>query len=517
MPAAPRIQRRLWWWLAGAVVLGLGVRLAVLASPLGELDADEAVVGLMARHIAFNGELPIFYYGQVYLGSLEAFSASPLFLAFNSNGALLKTVPLVYSLGFLALSALLARRIFGDGPAILTAVFLALPPAMWAVWSTKARGGYAEVLFLGEALLLISLWLAYRRGSLWGAAMWGVMAGLALWTHLLAVVYLVPAVVFLALRRRNWSVLDALAGAVGFGLGAIPLLIGTVQYGFATLGVVGGPAGVSVSPVGELVRFLRTGVPMLAGVGRPVPPPMLALDISPEVPTAGPLLVVVPLVAILTGVLAWHARSLRRLIAGQPDGDAALLVMVALMVPVTLIFTSYGYFMAEPRYALPLYSAVPLVAAVVWQLPGVWRWAACAAVVALNVWNIFATAALVERPPGLLDSTPANRQLLVDYLEQHDRHQVYTDYWIAQSLMFESRDAIQAAVIADGPNRYLPAADNVARTPNAVTVLVRDSETDRRFAARLVEVGATADVATVDVYHVYSEVSPLDDVLDGFN
>ena len=153
---------RWWWWILGAVGLGLVVRLGVLASPMGELDADEAVVGLMARHIAFDGELPVFYYGQAYLGSLEAFTAAPLFLAFGSSAQLLKLVPLAYSLGFLVLSALVARRVFGDGPAILTAVYLALPPAMWALWSTKARGGYAEVLFLGEALLMISLWLATR-------------------------------------------------------------------------------------------------------------------------------------------------------------------------------------------------------------------------------------------------------------------------------------------------------------------------------------------------------------------
>ena len=35
---------------------------------------------------------------------------------------------------------------------------------MWAVWSTKARGGYAELLFLGEALLLATLELA-EKGS----------------------------------------------------------------------------------------------------------------------------------------------------------------------------------------------------------------------------------------------------------------------------------------------------------------------------------------------------------------
>src|SRR2546430_759798 len=68
--------------LAALLLLGLGVRLAIIFSPLGELDGDEAVVGLMARHIAFLGERPVFYYGQPYLGSLEAFSSAPLFVLF---------------------------------------------------------------------------------------------------------------------------------------------------------------------------------------------------------------------------------------------------------------------------------------------------------------------------------------------------------------------------------------------------------------------------------------------------
>ena len=123
------------------------MRLAVIASPLGEIDGDEAVVGLMARHIAFLGELPVFYWGQPYLGSLEAFSAAPLFRVFDSSTLLLKLVPTAYSLGFLVVSAVLARRLFGTAAGLATAAYLAVPPAMWAVWSTKARGGYAECCF----------------------------------------------------------------------------------------------------------------------------------------------------------------------------------------------------------------------------------------------------------------------------------------------------------------------------------------------------------------------------------
>src|SRR3954452_10114451 len=99
--------------LGGLLLVGLALRLAVIASPLGEIDGDEAVVGLMARHIAFLGERPVFYYGQPYLGSLEAFSAAPLFKLFDSSTALLKLVPTLYSLGFLAVCAVMTRRLFG--------------------------------------------------------------------------------------------------------------------------------------------------------------------------------------------------------------------------------------------------------------------------------------------------------------------------------------------------------------------------------------------------------------------
>src|SRR5436190_23495251 len=95
--------------LAGLLLVGLGVRLAVIASPLGEIDGDEAVVGLMARHIAFVGERPVFYWGQPYLGSLEAFTAAPFFRLFDSSTLLLKLVPTTYSLGFVVLSGLLGR------------------------------------------------------------------------------------------------------------------------------------------------------------------------------------------------------------------------------------------------------------------------------------------------------------------------------------------------------------------------------------------------------------------------
>src|SRR5437870_9319555 len=134
---APRIQagaRAFQVGLAGLLLAGLAARLAVIGSQLGEIDGDEAVVGLMARHIAFLGERPVFYWGQPYLGSLEAFSAAPLFRVFDSSTPLLKLVPTLYSLGFLALRALLARDLLGAGVGLATGAYLALPASRRVVW-----------------------------------------------------------------------------------------------------------------------------------------------------------------------------------------------------------------------------------------------------------------------------------------------------------------------------------------------------------------------------------------------
>ena len=89
------------------------LRLFIIVSPLGWLDADEAVVGLMARHI-LQGERPLFFWGpsQEYLGALEAYVAAGLFAVAGSSNPALKLAPGLFSVGFVALSYLVARSYF---------------------------------------------------------------------------------------------------------------------------------------------------------------------------------------------------------------------------------------------------------------------------------------------------------------------------------------------------------------------------------------------------------------------
>ncbi len=47
-------------------------RLAIALLGYPADDSDEATMGLMALHINTRGEHPIFFYGQNYMGALEA-------------------------------------------------------------------------------------------------------------------------------------------------------------------------------------------------------------------------------------------------------------------------------------------------------------------------------------------------------------------------------------------------------------------------------------------------------------
>ena len=498
--------------LVGVVLTGLALRLAIIAGPLGEIDADEAVVGLMARHIAFVGERPVFYWGQPYLGSLEAFTAAPLFRVFDSSTFVLKLVPTAYSLGFLAVSALLARELFGTGPALATALYLALPPAMWAVWSTKARGGYAEVLFLGQALLLVSLFLA-RRPTARLAALWGLVAGLAFWTHLLAIVYLVPAAIYVLVGRRG-RLGKAPYGLAGAGLlvGMLPMILDNLGNGFRTLGSMLQAPDLPIDPPAQFLRFFRVGVPVLLGLGQPTTSETMFDQDWLQRP-AGHLVVALGAIAVLTAVVLVYLPAVHRLFVCGADSEAgpALLVMVAMLVPPVVALTRFGFFVSEPRYALPLYSTVPLLFGALWRVP--WsrlRWPVVGLLVAFNLWSLSSTDPRLWRPEDSLDSSPATRAQLVQFLVPQDRHQLYTDYWIGYPIMFETRETVLAYVISGGFNRYLPPADNVQRTPNPAWVFVPGSDAEQQFLDRLASLGGRADASDVAVYRVYTNVEPLE-------
>ena len=83
----PRSLQR--WHISGRreriLVIALAVGLVLLRSAVfvfgtqPQFDSDQAIVGLMAKHLSEMRALPIFFYGQHYMLAVEAWLAAPLF------------------------------------------------------------------------------------------------------------------------------------------------------------------------------------------------------------------------------------------------------------------------------------------------------------------------------------------------------------------------------------------------------------------------------------------------------
>src|SRR5664279_1843929 len=80
----PRFIKSNWFLAILLVVIASGWKAILQTAAVVPFNADEAIVALMARHI-LGGERPVFFYGQSYMGSLDAFLVAAGFLIFGQQ------------------------------------------------------------------------------------------------------------------------------------------------------------------------------------------------------------------------------------------------------------------------------------------------------------------------------------------------------------------------------------------------------------------------------------------------
>ncbi len=480
-------------YLALMVVLGALLRLDFMRATGGVIDADEAIVGLMGKHILEGRGVPVFYYGQHYMGSLEALMASALFRLFGLSTYALQAVPLVWSLLLIvviyALGCECGGRVVGRIAALLTAV----PPVTLVVWSAKARGGFIELVVLGAVSLVATVrWGRADPCALRFPAVIGVVLGIGWWVNNQILYFLLPIAVFgavhlgAALARRGasrgagvslWSVLAVVLVGVGcFLLGGAPYWWYNVMHGFPSLGMFGR------APLAEIVQHLRgvvsTALPILLGARH--------FWESEQETFRGAAWVYYAVYGGIFGAVAvarWQARALlwwgaargewcvRRGLLGWvsawgarlvPSGMGAcgveLLLLFALVTVAIFAVSTFGWLVQAPRYLLPLYVAVVVVCA--YFCAGVMRVSrglgvlAVGVLVTLNVTSSYAGGRAIPGEPVVFQGARVARDHgeLVATLERLGISRVRTNYWIGYRLAFETAERV-TFVMAGEPHQ----------------------------------------------------------------
>ncbi|MFI7507109.1 DUF423 domain-containing protein [Micromonospora aurantiaca] len=368
----PRTPRRLPLPTLLALLVGfagVGYRLALLFADAPPTNSDEATMGLTALHIARGDGFPVWFYGQAYMGTLEAYLAAPLVALAGPSVLVLRVPTLTLYALFLLLSWRLTRRLGGDRwYALLVVAVLALGADRVVKNQLIAGGGYPELNPAGAALALLTVGLcvtgAGARLPRWAA--WGLISGVLLWVDPLILPYVLTLGALLVARR--WRELAGRAGVVLAGallLGAAPMLVDSIRHGRnpVTAVLAAGGTGTPADWADRLHGALVLGPPLAMGFCSPGRCATWQLWWA----------VVFPVLLVLAAFTAWH--TLRRTSGGQGSPERVPAgVRLALLGGAAGVLGAYAVSNAagqtpieSSRYLSCLAVAVPALLWPLWQ------------------------------------------------------------------------------------------------------------------------------------------------------
>lgn len=489
------------------VVLALVVRGLVYVRLEYVLHADEALQGLMARHI-LSGEIQLFTYGQPFLGTLQAHWIALCFALFGATAGVLKWAAGVESLLLILANYLLAREICGGDrrAGFFAALLTAIGPLYLIEWSLRPRGGHLEVATLSALALWALLrsfraagtrdaWTAPPRAALGWLALCAFLLGLGLWVHLTMIYAIVACKIawFIWGGRLRFSPRVWLVSAVGFLAGSLPFWLYNVKYTGRTFVHVWEGIRTSHGPAlfDRVLNTLQLAVPILLGSRQ-----------TEAATSFGTGFVLVSLALYAVAVAAALAAD-KRPPSAEPnaesgragvraDGVGALVLFIATAFVVFLVGAFAGNKRAlDPNVLLPLYGALLPLAAVgivaAWRRGGMKRNGAVAILVALLVVHVSGyrrTERDVIQPFAQEYRVPEDLGNLRDFLEAQRIRHIFTNYYIGYRLAFETGEEVipytQGDPIAE---RHMPYAQEVLQTDQPVAFVVGTAMADWLEAA----------------------------------
>jgi Dolichyl-phosphate-mannose-protein mannosyltransferase len=347
---------RSWCVLLSIVAIGSGVYMRAWYLWHRPISSDEAIAGLMARHI-LHGHFFAFYWGQVY-GGVEPYLTSAGFGIFGTSAWVLRAVPVLLSIGAALLTWRVTRRLVNDSVlAVLAgAIVWAAPDS--AVSNSFIEWGFRGVTLLcGLAILLFALRILDGRDQWWNFGLMGLFVGVGWWSSPELIYYLVPAGLIMA--GFLWSRGDQLTGllpglgalVVTTGIGMLPWLWANAQSGFKSLKT--SSFGAPPQPItyhGRLSQFFHYSLGMLFSLR----------DIFDGKWLGGKRVGEVLLILVLVALGAAMALAVIR------GGRAIAIVVAVIVFPFVMAVSPATWYWQTGRYigyVVPLYVMVLAVGA----------------------------------------------------------------------------------------------------------------------------------------------------------
>lgn len=503
-------EKRSFLILSFILFAGLLLRLFFLYQTDFVIDSDEAIVGLMAKHINEGKPWPFFYYGQDYMGSFEAILTSLVFQIAGKSSAALKIVPLLFSILQIWLVYRLASYFVERVPALFAAALCSFAPITLLLWSTKARGGFIEVVALGTIALIFSCEILKRKDSsardlsklVYGL---GLSLGLGWWVNNQISYYMLPIGVILGtMFFIRFTVFEALKLGLkcllAFFIGGFPFWYANIfgQPKWATFDVLFGGSG-EVDVAEHFSGFFENALPIIMGARR-------FWSRENVFPFA---------TSFFYSMYALGVFALLKQFFFSKERKAGVLLLLSFVTSVALIFSvsRFGWLSSAPRYILPLYSVSFVLLAVGFQFLR-------SSSFSFLSYPLFALMLLAQLSPLILspgitvgqpfvfngDRVAKNQSELYLWLEKNGYKHIFTNYWIGYRAAFETNEEITFSRFAEPLTLRIPEYELADEDKPAVYVLVPSQV--EQFLSRLQLTGLSARRSEVGSYVVFDKIKP---------
>ncbi|MCJ1672744.1 glycosyltransferase family 39 protein [Rathayibacter sp. VKM Ac-2929] len=426
------------FWILAAV--GLALRVLFIVSPAHTFDADHAVVYLMAKHVA-DGELPAFFWGQSYGGTLLQTTAGLAMLAFGAHIEVLAIVSSLWFLGAAVLLRVIARRLAGPVAGATAGLLFWFPGVVLLQVSTRDPGFYGPSIVVALGVIAVATASLRRPLLSWIAA--GALSGLALWTSPMSVALAAPAVLALVIRdiRRPLHWLLGIGTAVVAGS---PWLLEALRSSSAT------------APLGAGTSDWEPTIDSVTALFHDMLP--VAFTVAPGEPADS--IVGWTAVVLLAGLVLVGA--VRRRLAPVLVGTGTLLLCAVLILGAGLDL-DYD----SVRYSVFLMPAFALAGA--WLLA---RWRPVA-LVAVLVAAALTVSGVWDRSEGFRSDT-SNRfdggyRAVVELLERRGAEHVWGDYWLSYAMTASTNEEVTVAALV---TRRYPGYDALAQADGPPVIVV---------------------------------------------
>ena len=486
--------------LVGLLVLIAASRFAILFTSQTHVHSDEAIIGLMGKHILEGRYFPFYMYGQAYNAGAawEAYLAAMAFAVFGVSVISLKSCIVALSFVGLFLFYRMCLALYDERTALLATIVFAVAPSLLK-WHFQVRG-YSWYFLSIPLLTLLFLSIQSMPNRRWPLfLLFGAVSGLSICSLELGIAFNL-ALWVLVLMRRSLSIKNALVALAGFIAGYSPTIVFNLTHHFANWNSVlektGGGGVRALYHPETLSQIFVTEMPKFFGIDT-------VLWYYPEKPASGFVFYTISLLA--AGVAAWpFIRSPSKIVEairggfsrGDDERDLLLLFLIsACFVPyVTAPFRVPGYFLAGSFFfaaltgrllarcfasskALIRFGGVGIFAAAV--LTGI--------VLMLDTarHNQIETLTLCDQGENYCMMRISGRD--IDGVERHLSQDRITDVWTTVSfvypLLFECREAFAASDAFFGYQHRVYPASIPWREPDPEGQIAIVLESDSPFRA----------------------------------